>query len=85
MRVFMDNGVEKVASTPGLKANVIVVNVADGTKSLFANFNPYVTNVNFQDIEPVVSGGAVTGRISNLIVSKFKSERVCLISTPEKI
>ena len=58
MRVYMDNGVEKVISAPGTGATVIAVNVADGSKSVYKNFGG---NLNFQDIEPMFTGGAVTG------------------------
>jgi len=59
IRVFMDNGVEKVVSAPGIKASVIVVNVADGSKAAFKSFATY--NGSYQDIEPVIAGGAATG------------------------
>ena len=58
MRVFMDNGVEKVISVPGVKATVIAVNVADGSKSAFVN---PAKDFNYQDIEPLYSNGAVIG------------------------
>ena len=60
LRVFMDNGVEKVASAPGVGADVIVVNAADGTKSAYGNFDS-VFQGNFQDVEPLIVGGKVTG------------------------
>ena len=49
MRVFMDNGVEKVISTPGTAADVIIVNTADGSKAAYKNFSGF--SGNFQDIE----------------------------------
>ena len=67
MRVFMDNGVEKVISVPGVKATVIAVNVADGSKSAFVN---PAKNFNYQDIEPLYSNGAVaTGLETGTVVS----------------
>jgi len=58
MRVFMDNGVEKVVSSPGTGAAVIVVNAVDGTKSAFKKFN---FSGSFQDVEPITEAGKVTG------------------------
>ena len=49
MRVFMDNGVEKVISSPGTAADVIIVNTADGTKAAYKNFSGF--SGNFQDVE----------------------------------
>ena len=59
MRVFMDNGVEKVISSPGTAADVIIVNTDDGTKVDYKNFSDF--SGNFQDIEPLMVNGAVTG------------------------
>lgn len=59
IRVVMDNGVEKVVSAPGNKAHVIVVNAADGTKSAYKAFSSFQGS--FQDIEPLMSGGAIVG------------------------
>jgi len=59
MRVFMDNGVEKVISSPGTGADIIIVNAADGTKSAYKNFSGFTGN--FQDVEPLIVNGAVTG------------------------
>ena len=55
----MDNGVEKVISSPGTSADVIIVNAADGTKAAYKNFSGFTGN--FQDIEPLIVNGAVTG------------------------
>ena len=55
----MDNGVEKVVSSPGTAADVIIVNAADGTKAAYKNFSDF--SGNFQDIEPLIANGAVTG------------------------
>merc|ERR1712147_531588 len=59
MKVFVDNGTEKVASAAGIGAAVIVVNVADGTKSVFVNNN--ATPRSYQDVVPAISNGALVG------------------------
>jgi len=61
MRVYMDNGVEKVVSAPGTANDVIIVNVSDGSKSAYHSFGDSWQHANFQDIEPVIQNGQVTG------------------------
>lgn len=62
IRVFMDNGVEKVAGAIGVSAAIVVLNVADGTQAAFRDFDLVdPLGYSFQDVEPVFSNGAVIG------------------------
>lgn len=76
MRVFMDDGVEKVVSSPGTKNDVIIVNAADGTKSAFKEFDAEWPKSSFQDIVPVMKkngkllGFGVTGLDGTYTVPK---------------
>lgn len=61
MRIYMDNGVEKVVTVPGTAAQIIIVNAADGTQDSFKDNTVEVNGKNYQDIQPKMAGGAVTG------------------------
>ena len=65
IRVYSDNGVEKVVTVPGVSAQVLVVNIADGSQAAFVDLKRTGTasgaGFNFQDIEPIMANGVVTG------------------------
>jgi hypothetical protein len=62
IRVFTDNGVEKVVTVPGVSAQILVVNTADGSQAAFADLKRSGPEFNFQDIEPIVdNAGALQG------------------------
>ena len=62
IRVYMDNGVEKVVGAVGTSAALLILNVADGSQAAFKDFDSMdAAGYSFMDVEPTFKDGALSG------------------------
>ena len=62
IRVYMDNGVEKVVGAIGTSAALLILNASDGTEAAFRDFDTVdPSGYSFMDVEPTFKDGALSG------------------------